>query len=100
MIGEIGVLIPIMGIGCGMLGIWTSHKQKMAKIASQSNPGLAGELTAQFAEQSRELEDRVRVLERIVTDKGYDVASQIEALRDARTADDRLLESGRREKVQ
>jgi hypothetical protein len=31
-----------------------------------------------------ELEDRVRVLERIVTDKGYDVATQIEALRDQR----------------
>ena len=29
--------------------------------------------------------DRVRVLERIVTDKGYDVATQIEALRDDRT---------------
>ena len=29
--------------------------------------------------------DRVRVLERIVTDKGFDVATQIEALRDTRT---------------
>ena len=28
--------------------------------------------------------DRTKVLERIVTDKGYDVATQIEALRDAR----------------
>ena len=28
--------------------------------------------------------NRVKVLERIVTDKGYDVATQIEALRDAR----------------
>ncbi|WP_295637876.1 hypothetical protein [Novosphingobium sp.] len=100
MIGEIGVLIPIMGIGCGMLGIWTGHKQKMARIAAQGNPGLANELSAQIAEQTRELEDRVRVLERIVTDKGYDVASQIEALRDARSVDNRLLEAGRREKVQ
>jgi hypothetical protein len=30
------------------------------------------------------LQDRVQVLERIVTDKGYDVATQIEALRDSR----------------
>lgn len=29
--------------------------------------------------------DRLRVLERIVTDEGYDVASQIEALRDDRS---------------
>ena len=31
-----------------------------------------------------EFSDRVKVLERIVTDRGYDVATQIEALRDAR----------------
>jgi len=30
------------------------------------------------------MEDRIRVLERIVTDGGYNVASQIEALRDTR----------------
>ena len=35
-----------------------------------------------------ELEDRVRVLERIVTDKGYDVATQIEALRDQRRVEE------------
>ena len=34
--------------------------------------------------------DRVRVLERIVTDKGYDVATQIEALRDQRRVEERL----------
>ena len=34
------------------------------------------------------LEDRVRVLERIVTDKGYDVATQIEALRDQRSVEE------------
>jgi len=33
-------------------------------------------------EQVESLEARVRVLERIVTDRGYDVATQIEALRD------------------
>lgn len=32
------------------------------------------------------LEDRVRVLERIATDKGQDVARQIEALREERAA--------------
>jgi hypothetical protein len=44
----------------------------------------SAEKAAQYAVNNAELEDRVRVLERIVTDKGYDVASQIEALRDAR----------------
>jgi hypothetical protein len=36
------------------------------------------------------MEDRIRVLERIVTDKGSDVAPQIEALRDARQVDQKL----------
>jgi hypothetical protein len=35
------------------------------------------------------LQDRVRVLERIVTDRGYDVATQIDALRDQRRVEER-----------
>lgn len=38
-------------------------------------------------EQFEQLEQRLRVLERIVTDKSYDLANQIEALRDDRTAE-------------
>jgi IS5 family transposase len=100
MIGEIGVLIPLMGIGCGMLGIWTKHQQRMAEMQVRSTAEVSAEKAAQYVSQTRELEERVRVLERIVTDKGYDVAAQIEALRDARSVDSRLLEAGRREKVQ
>ena len=44
----------------------------------------SAERAAQYASQVQALEDRVRVLERIVTDRGYDIATQIEALRDAR----------------
>lgn len=40
-------------------------------------------------EQFDRLEQRLRVLERIVTDKSYDLASQIEALRDERTIEQR-----------
>jgi len=40
------------------------------------------------ADQVQMLEDRVRVLERIVTDQNYDLAREIEALRD-RKADHR-----------
>jgi hypothetical protein len=36
------------------------------------------------------MEDRIRVLERIVTDGGYNVASQIEALRDTRRVEAQL----------
>jgi hypothetical protein len=41
-------------------------------------------------EQMERLEARVRVLERIVTDRGYDVATQIEALRDQRRMEELL----------
>ena len=50
-------------------------------------PGEGSGSPAREAELEREVLDlkkRLAVLERIVTDKGYDVATQIEALRDAR----------------
>ena len=46
------------------------------------------ERAAQYASHTKELEDRVAVLERIVTDRGYDVATQIEALRDTRRVEE------------
>ena len=41
----------------------------------------AAEKAAQYASRSHELEERVRVLEQIVTDSGAQTAAQIEALR-------------------
>jgi hypothetical protein len=43
---------------------------------------LAAEKAAQYATSNAELEARVRVLEKIVTDGGMETAAQIEALRD------------------
>jgi hypothetical protein len=42
---------------------------------------LAAEKAAQYAASNAELEARVRVLEKIVTDGGFETAAQIEALR-------------------
>ena len=52
----------------------------------------AAEKAAQYASRSSELEQRVRVLEQIVTDRGVETAAQIEALRQppARTARSRV----------
>ena len=47
-------------------------------------PALPGPTRAEV----ERLEQRVRVLERIVTDRGYDVATQIEALRDQRRVEE------------
>jgi len=44
----------------------------------------AAEEAAQYASRSSELEQRVRVLEQIVTDRGAETAAQIEALRKPR----------------
>lgn len=74
------ILIPILALSIPIVAIWTKHRQKIAELEVQS----AAEKAAQYATQNTELEERVRVLERIVTDRGYDVATQIEALRDAR----------------
>ncbi|MBS0254825.1 MAG: hypothetical protein JSS36_06345 [Proteobacteria bacterium] len=77
--GEIGALIPIVGMGLGGLGIWTKHQRRMAELRLMANDASASSASA---DHIRELEERVRVLERIVTDKSSDVAAQIEALRD------------------
>ena len=45
---------------------------------------VAAEKAAQYVSGSRELEERVRVLEQIVTDGGAQTAAQIEALREPR----------------
>ena len=76
----IWIFIPLFALSIPILKLWTSHRQKIAEIQAQ----MTAEKAAQYAASNTQLEDRVRVLERIVTDKGYDVASQIEALRDAR----------------
>lgn len=48
----------------------------------EASTGLAVEKAAQYAASNAELEARVRVLEKIVTDGGIQTAAQIEALRD------------------
>ncbi|MBT8432522.1 MAG: hypothetical protein HKM91_10980 [Altererythrobacter sp.] len=71
-----------------MVAIWAKHKEKVAQMQVSTTAEHTAEKAAQYASQVQKLEDRVRVLERIVTDKGYDVATQIEALRDTREVED------------
>ena len=80
----IWVLIPLFALSIPIIKVWTSHRQTIAELQAKATAEQTAEKAAQYASHSQALEDRVRVLERIVTDKGYDVATQIEALRDAR----------------
>jgi hypothetical protein len=87
LIGLVGVMIPILALSIPIVAIWTKHQRKIAELQIASTADMTAEKAAQYASHTAQLEDRVRVLERIVTDKGYDVATQIEALRDARKID-------------
>ncbi|MFZ1743195.1 MAG: hypothetical protein WAT93_10090 [Pontixanthobacter sp.] len=88
-----GELIPIIAIimGCmiPMVAIWTKHQQRVAEMQIGTTAAATAEKAAQYSSQVTALEDRVRVLERIVTDRGYDIATQIEALRDQREVESR-----------
>ena len=89
--GLVAVMAPFMMV----VGIvWIKSRNKLEEKRLAATASMSAEKAAQYASHTAQLEDRVRVLERIVTDKGYDVATQIEALRDARKVD-ALLTSDR-----
>lgn len=74
----IWVLIPLAAILAGVMKRWFDLKERqLAAVTTES-----AEKAAQYAAHTDRLEQRVRVLERIVTDKGIDVADEIERLRD------------------
>jgi len=62
--------LPVALITVPVFAFWTKHREKLAELGA-----------SQQAAKNRELEERMRNLERIVTDKGYDIGTQIEALR-------------------
>jgi len=82
------LIIPILGISCGLLAIiggvfikpWFRLRERQLEMQSQQT----AEKAAQYAAHTERLEQRVRVLERIVTDKGVDLAEEIDQLRDDR----------------
>lgn len=99
----IWVLIPLAALSIPIFKAWSAHAQKIAAMQVSTTADATAEKAAQYSSRVQQLEDRVRVLERIVTDKGYDVATQIEALRDQRRVDEPdtgvSIESLRKERV-
>lgn len=84
----IGLVAVVMIFGIPLSAIWTRHRKDLAKMQIETTAENTAERAAQYASQIQRLEDRVQVLERIVTDRGYDIATQIEALRDTRRVDE------------
>ncbi|MDB5693296.1 MAG: hypothetical protein JWO81_2359 [Alphaproteobacteria bacterium] len=73
--------IPIVAILAGTLGKpWFALKERQMELEAK----MVAEKAAQYAAHNEKLEQRVRVLERIVTDKGIAVADEIDRLRDDR----------------
>ena len=72
----------IIGLPVILLMIIANRFFKLREKKLEIEAGMAAEKAAQYAARTHELEERVRVLEQIVTDRGVETASQIEALRD------------------
>ena len=76
---DFGDLIPIAGIFAGVSFAWIGLKHRQLMLEHRRSEGEA----AVQAEEKRRLEQRLAVLEKIVTDRGSQTADQIEALREA-----------------
>ena len=82
----LALLVPILGISVGLVAVigglivrpWLRLKERRMEIEAN----MVAEKAAQYAAQTERLEQRVRVLERIITDRGVDLSDQIESLRD------------------
>ena len=84
--GPTNVFLALIVIGLPVLTVlYMAHRfftfrEKKLEVEA----GLAAEKAAQYASRSLEMEQRLQVLEQIVTDGGVQTAAQIEALRKPR----------------
>ena len=79
---QLTMLIPIvaivLGIGGNMFTRWLRFKERQLEATSHET----AEKAAHYAAKTERLEQRVAVLERILTDRSAHLADQIERLRD------------------
>lgn len=74
--------IVVIGLPTIMLMVGINRFFKFREKKLEVEALNAAEKAAQYAARTHELENRVRVLEQIVTDGGAETAAQIEALRE------------------
>jgi hypothetical protein len=80
---EVFIALIVIGLPVIFLMLVANRWFKLREKKLDVEAGMAAEKAAQYASRSHELEQRVRVLEQIVTDGGAQTAAQIEALRKA-----------------
>ena len=73
----LALLVPFAPFAMVCFIVWTKHQRKMTEMQLRVGADEAANRDA-YAR----LEERIRVLERIVTDRGSDLAAQIESLRE------------------
>lgn len=79
LIPMMALTIPIVAILSGVVvKPWFRLKEREMELRAEHT----AEKAAQYAAQTERLEQRVRVLERIATDRGGDLADEIDRLRD------------------
>ena len=79
--GDVFLALIIIGLPTVIFGFIANRWFKLREKKLEIEAAAAAEKAAQYASRSTELEQRVRVLEQIVTDRGIETAAQIEALR-------------------
>ncbi len=79
----VGFFFVVVGIPVimGVLSDMYKRRMKFRERELELLGNQTAEKAAQYAAHTERLEQRVRVLEQIVTDKGIETAEQIEALR-------------------
>ncbi len=73
-----GVLIGVLITVGTSFQRWVAYKQRKVEVEAEANRARL----AERGDQADMVEERLRVLERIATDRGLDLAHEIEALRD------------------
>lgn len=72
------IIIPVtLGVGSDLIKRWLDHREKQLALMAERS----AEKAARYAEKVEGLEARMQVLERIATDRGQQLAMEIEGLR-------------------
>ena len=81
-LGEVFIAFIVIGLPVLLMMTIANRYFRLREKKLEIEAHNAAEKAAQYASRSTELEQRVRILEQIVTDGGAQTAAQIEALRD------------------
>lgn len=74
------VALPVLSwVGTDVFKRWLRHKETMAQVLSEQT----AERAAQYAAKIERLEQRMGVMERILTDRATHLSDEIDRLRDA-----------------